>query len=106
MTSWTPSEPNRPQYEGFPTTNYPTFTPTTSASTDGAAIVVFLLALSSYFFWIAPAIVALLLAPAAKRRVRSSNGATKGLGLVTAGQILSIVALLIGALVLVGMAIS
>jgi hypothetical protein len=70
------------------------------STVDGSAIVTFVLALTSFVLWIAPAIVALVLAPYAKRRVRSFGGSRRGIGLITAAQIISAISLAIGVIVL------
>ena len=48
-----------------------------------------------------PAIVALVLAPGAKREIVASDGALTGLGQVKAGQIMSVIALVLAILVAV-----
>jgi hypothetical protein len=77
-----------------------------SQKTDGAALTALMLAVASFVFWIAPAIVALALAPSAKRRVKASNGATKGLGVALAAQIVAGCSLAIAVLVLAGIGLT
>ena len=74
--------------------------------TDGAAIAALILAIASFVFWLAPAIVALALAPGAKQRVKASNGTRKGLGIALAAQIIAAASLAIGALILVLIGVS
>lgn len=74
--------------------------------TDGIAIAALVLAIASFFFWIAPAIVALALAPGAKKRVNVSNGTTKGVGVALAAQIVAAISLAIGVLILAAIAFS
>jgi hypothetical protein len=68
---------------------------TGTTSTEPAAAIAFVLALVSVIAWIVPAIVALVLAPRAKRNVRASNGLRSGTGLATAAQVISIVSIVL-----------
>lgn len=73
-----------------------------SSSTDGTAIAVFICSLVSFTFCpLIPAIVALAIAPGAKRRIAQSNGRIGGGGLLQAGVIISWVHVALVALLLV-----
>ena len=74
--------------------------------TDGVAIAALALAIASFIFWIAPAIVALALAPGAKKRVNVSNGTKKGVGVALAAQIVAGVSLGIGVVILASIALT
>ncbi len=62
---------------------------------DSTAVIALCLALSSFFAWIIPAVVALCLAPQAKRNIAASNGLRGGAGLASAAQIVSAISLVL-----------
>lgn len=58
---------------------------------DTAAVATITSAVASFFlFPVIPAVMALGLAPLARRRIRSSGGTSRGESLVTAGQIVAV----------------
>jgi hypothetical protein len=66
-----------------------------------AALVLF----CCYGAGVIPAVIALVLAPGAKREIVASGGALTGLGQVKAGQITSIIALVLTVLGVIGVII-
>lgn len=74
--------------------------------TEGLAIAVLVLAIASFVVCpVVPAIVALALAPGAKRNIAQSGGMKDGEGLVTAGQIVAWINLGFAALGLIALII-
>jgi hypothetical protein len=80
--------------------------PLPRTGTDGTAIATFVLGLLSVFiFGLILGIIALVLAPKAKRNIEASGGQLGGAGLVTAGRILAIVGI-IGWVILIAVRIA
>lgn len=74
---------------GYPGAPQPAYYPP-PASTEGQAIAVFVLSIASFVVCpVVPAIVALALAPGARRKIAESAGRLEGNGLVTAGVVIS-----------------
>lgn len=104
-----PGQPSQSQYPGQP---YPSYGGTPAYATGGypatsgratAVLVLGIAAIPTLFvggIGFIAAIVALALAPGARRDIRSSGGALVGEGQVRAGRVLAIVALVIGVLLI------
>lgn len=74
---------------GYPGPPQPSYYPR-PAGTEGQAIAVFVLSIASFVICpVVPAIVALALAPGARRRIAESGGRLDGHGLLTAGVVIS-----------------
>jgi hypothetical protein len=74
--------------------------------TSGQSIAVLVLGVASLtVFWGVAGVVALFLAPGAKREIAASNGMLSGRGMIRAGVICSWVSIAITAIVLIGLSI-
>jgi Septum formation len=81
----------------------PSFGPA-GQQTEGLAIGALICAIANWVFWFfIPAIVALILASVAARRIRQSNGAVGGRGLVIAARIVAIIGLVVNTIAAVGL---
>ena len=91
MNEWNAEafSPPRPSPGGIP--HAPAYRVTPPARFEPAATLAFILALLSFVVWFIPALVALLLAPAAKRNIAELD--LRGRKLASAAQIIALVGL-------------